>query len=263
MELQHTPELINSGHPISETLPLISGFPWKLILLLASSHIFTKTLGPWLMSSRDSYDLKPFLLIYNGIVFGANGAGIMLDLWVTDWARVSFDCTPISYQITDLKPFFTIYLAYIFFWLHIGEMVPRVVATLMKKKVHWDTFDTITELFFIFTIYYGIKYYPGKASSFLTLVTLIFGLFDYAMRVCASAGPPTVDIDYWQKSLAFFKFLHSLSILIHGYILFFTPSCSNITTLSLLEIMASTLNLINTYRNGSTAWSKAKCLKFE
>lgn len=250
-----------TGHPLSESLPLVSGFPWKLIALFFSCNLFTSILGPWLMVNRQPLDLKPFLLIYNGLVFGANVVGVFLDLWVTDWARVSFDCSPIDQQLTDLKPFFTVYLAYIFLWLHIGEMLPRVVTILMKKTLKWDKLDMVDEFIFVFTIFYGLKYFPGKSSSFLTLVTLIFGIVDYSMRVCASAGPPIVNVNHWRSLFTILKSLQSIAILIHGLIMLTNPSCSNIANLSLLEITSSFLSFINIYRNWSADWTKTKCPK--
>lgn len=81
---------------IVDRMPLTSGGPWSILLITFGYIWFSTVAGPNYMKSRDPFDLRPILLIYNLVMMLINGyifwkAAIFTNFGIYPW---QCECDP-------------------------------------------------------------------------------------------------------------------------------------------------------------------------
>ena len=92
--------LMDLGDPRVAEWPLMAS-PWPTCVLIIA-YLYLTNCGPAYMSSRKPLELRPLLLVYNGIVAGLNlyiGVELFLTSRLLDF---SWTCQPVDYSNSPL-----------------------------------------------------------------------------------------------------------------------------------------------------------------
>lgn len=54
------------------------GGPWTIIAITCVFALIVKVVGPQFMKNRKPFDLRPYMIVYNGMLFGMNGVGFLV-----------------------------------------------------------------------------------------------------------------------------------------------------------------------------------------
>ncbi|KAI1296715.1 hypothetical protein HDE_05162 [Halotydeus destructor] len=66
--------------PLGSQFPLVQGGPWALLAIMAFFAIIVIFVGPVFMRNRKLGRIRPYLVVYNGFMFGVNGTGFIVTL---------------------------------------------------------------------------------------------------------------------------------------------------------------------------------------
>lgn len=69
------------------------GGPWQVLAIICLYAFLAISAGPRWMRDRKAFDLRPWMLVFNGFMFGVNGAGFLVALWLTQLGVNSWSCT--------------------------------------------------------------------------------------------------------------------------------------------------------------------------
>lgn len=218
--MDHIKSIINTPPDVrGSTFPIISGgFP-AVLAILVPIIILLKVIGPAWMKQRKPMDMGPFMLIYNGLMFGINGAGFLMTLAVTDMGRDVVSCGRAKPSDTGLKSSAVIYLGYIYFLIKFLEFF-RIGFAILRKRDDQATLGAILNPAAVtLIIHTGIYYYPGGIFAFLPLADLITSSFIFSYYVLATAKQ--INLDTWKRPMICLQMMQFLALFTHAtYFLF-------------------------------------------
>ena len=188
---------LNDVNPLSAEFPLIGGSLVNLLAILGPIWMMVY-LTPKVMRTWPPMDLKPYLLIYNAIMFGGCFSGSFLGLWVSEGLRVSFVADE-TIDVDQLKPMFASVLAYIFFWMSLSKPLPRLIAIAEKRpQSSLDLGHLVAYVMFIITVYIGLRIHPYNCSCAVPVTLLIADSFKYGLRILATSAPPLINYKHYE-----------------------------------------------------------------
>lgn len=209
--------------PRGSQFPLVRDGPFALISLLSSILILLKVVGPMWMKQRKPYDLRPFMLIFNGVMFGMNGAGFLITLVLTELGRNAWTCGASDPRSTDLRASAIVYLGYVYFLIKFMEFI-RIGFAVLRKRDHQATMSAfIHPCLVTFVIYSGLYLYPGGIFCFLPLLDTLTNSVTYAYYVLATAKQ--ISFEKWKKYLVGVQMLNFSLLLTHAIYFLLQPSC--------------------------------------
>ncbi|XP_053205917.1 elongation of very long chain fatty acids protein 1-like [Panonychus citri] len=105
---------------------------WGLPFILVIQLTFVMFLGPKWMSTRKPFDLRPLLIVINGLHFGAYGCGILVIGYGISLGRDSWACT--AKPSDDFRDDVMLRIAYALFCMRILELTTPVIMVLRGKS---------------------------------------------------------------------------------------------------------------------------------
>ena len=130
---------------------------WKLPLILLLQLTFVAYLGPKWMSTRKPFDLRPFLIVVNGLHFGAYGCGILLLGYGINLGRDSWSC--IERPSNDFRDHVMLRIAYALFCMRILEMTTPIIMIVRGKSGQSPIANCLYNGFYILIIYHSMNRY--------------------------------------------------------------------------------------------------------
>lgn len=73
-------------------MPLTSGGPWSILLVTFGYIWFSTVAGPSFMKSREAFDLRPLLLLYNLVMMLINGYIFFKAAFFTNFGIYPWQC---------------------------------------------------------------------------------------------------------------------------------------------------------------------------
>ena len=73
-------------------LPLMSGGPAPILLIIGLYVAFVKVIGPVLMMDRKPFSLRPLMLFFNSFMLSVNAIGFVIGLLASDWGSLLWSC---------------------------------------------------------------------------------------------------------------------------------------------------------------------------
>lgn len=247
----------DSGDARVSSLPLMHGGPWSLLVLSAIYLYGISTAIPnWIKVQRKSnlnFDARPWLIVYYGFMFGIHGVGALLHFAVLDLSS-TWSCEPLNAAANDARSMGILYAAYILFAIKLIGLLEPFLALVEQRATKSQTGNALAILANIFLYRFAYKSVPGHSFLWIALTEMMFCSFNagYQVLVCSSSElRPGAG---WKRSLITARFLHLLSLFLHGFHLITTPSCSMPMYVSFFECLYSlfsmsflTLSLVNEF----------------
>ena len=175
--------------------PIIrDGITSSLPLLVAVGILIYYLLPLW-MQKRSPIDVRPFMLIYSGILFGIYGGGFILSLLLTSMGRETITC---GREIDDLKDYVIAYCGFAFFMVKFMDFGRIIFATLRKKETQTSVLNFLQISLLILLIQSGVYFHPGGVAYFIGAVDSFLGCFINSYYILASAKC-FKDAGLWKK----------------------------------------------------------------
>lgn len=99
------------GDSLVTGLPLMSN-PFAFWALLINLVIIAKVIAPKFAKPVSQYDLKPWMLTFNGFVFGLCGVGFCMGFPITNLGMDSFACNALDPKSTNIQAIGLKYIAF-------------------------------------------------------------------------------------------------------------------------------------------------------
>lgn len=226
------------GEPkVATDFPLMYGGPWKLFAILAIYAYASLRVGPKWMRDRKPYDLRPFMLIYNGFMFGVNGAGFLVALWVTQLGTNSWSCSMDSERWSGIQGTVMVYLGYIYMGIRLGFCVNTAFNILRKKEGYDLKAEVIHNCYLVLFAYSGLKFYPRGIFCFLPLTDTFVQSVRCAYLVLASAGNGLKFALWWKQHVTQVQLFQQTILMIHTLYVFLTPQCAGPTLMKMIVFL--------------------------
>jgi hypothetical protein len=215
------------------------GFPWKMISISLVYFLIVKYWNP----KFKNIDLRPYLLIQNGFLFGCHGAGFVIALLLSNMGREGFDCN-FDVMIGDASNSLTfdyiksqsiVRLATVLMFLRIFMMSETIVLHKIMNGRQPSTLRVANDIVLFCFSYIGCKYLPGGPSLFFALCYISFYSFTYGYYTLR-CGYNTNNNDHllvlkWKKVFIALMFVWSILSAAHFTYLYAAPSCAARTTI--------------------------------
>lgn len=219
--------------------PLVRGGPWALFALATFVAVCATTIGPKFMKNRKPYDLRPYMLIYNGILFGVNGTGFVLCLILADYGYNGWYCDGSNPSWKDFRTLAVIYLGYVYYTVKLSQFIRFVFAILRKRPVVETLLSLIHITMLAFQVHSGLYFYPGGIFCFLPLTDCFKDAFVYGYSMLTAAGPGIRTTLQTKKYIIMLQLVHFVVLLVHGLRFLFIESCAPILVIAWQAVYAA------------------------
>lgn len=176
---------------VHSNYPLMSGGPIPILLIVSAYLYFVRVLGPKYMKTREPYDLKWTIRIYNIAMSLVNLYAFYRVSVVTRYGLNYFGCKQVGYQTAEDNEL--VYLAFLYFATKLVELLDTVFFVLRKKYNQASNLHVFHHSFIAVCVWVYFKVAPGGSSV----------LFPYL-----NTGVHTIMYGYY--FLATFKGMQSL-----------------------------------------------------
>lgn len=229
-----------SGDPRTSQFPLLHGGPWKFLSIILFYVYFVKVIGPNFMRDRKPYDLRPWMLIYNGCMVGVNGVAFMLAMWLSNLGSKAIDCQQIDQKSEKFMDELTVFFGFIYTLIKLTDLGDLLFAVFRKRYDRITWYHIAIRISVPISSWFEMKYFPGGYSIFfpMTNVFVCFWMFSY--YVLATCGPEIKQFLWWKKYLSMLQITQYFIIALHSlYPMYSVQSCAWPKQLSFIELAYS------------------------
>lgn len=230
------------GDPQVIELPLMNN-PILFFGILAGFVYTTKVIGPKYAKSLAAYDFKPWMMTFDGFLFGLCGIGFCLGMPLTNMGADSFDCDAINPKAYDsIKTISIKYIAFMYTLIKLMEFMRPVMASLRGKDNFITSYEHLAYLAGQATVgYLAACFYPGGIFALTPLTDDFVSIISWGYIVLTiPADGAFTPRPFYRKLVLALRFLSSLSLFLQtGYFLL-QPSCG----LQSLKLVMTGYNLI-------------------
>lgn len=232
----------------SSGLPLLQQ-TWLLpSILLIQIYIINKLI-PQLMVARKAFDLRPHMLVLNGLYFGTYGCGIAVFSYALSFCRDAWKC---GLKPEGLYESGVIYAAYLMLIIKIFENVAFMIMALRKKPEQNPTSMAISNMYHLVLLYIGLRYQPIFMFMMEPYLEGCKSALRYSYFTLKSAKAS--NSFGWLKKLTYaFCILATAFNIYHQYYLL-SSGCSVLPGLMYAIIFGSMVELVFTARNALTSY---------
>lgn len=229
----------NGDAKVSNDFTLMYGGPWKVLAIVVAYAFAVLRLGPRFMRDRKPYDLRPFMLVFNGFLFGINGAGFLVALWVTQLGSNSWSCSMDNSRWHGLSGLTMKYLGNIYLWMRLCEFLSTGFNVLRKKNDKNMFGQVLHNGVLVLYAYWGLKFFPRGMYCFLPLMDSITQSVRLAYLVLASAGNGLHFSLWWKKHVTQMQMATQAILLVNCVYLAFMPNCAGPMSLKAIVFVYS------------------------
>lgn len=256
--------------------------PYYYMSLITSIIVFVKVIGPLIMYSLTSphnhisrsklmrMDIKPIMLIFNGLMFGFHGAAIFCALAVSSFGSDFFDCsiTPLVHYNETIK-YSVKRGAYVYIIISLFSDYGKLFFNILRRKYHLTPFKLIHKFIWSSLVLFSGVLWPASLTFFPAFLLFIHRTVYYAYLVLSVSGS-----DIRPRNMAKLKLITKLThfmtnVLISTHSIFygfFTPvGCGNkflLLSMGVYTFLLSFLLALNCMR-ALKLYSKVSSLSFD
>lgn len=231
--------------------PMMSGGPLPWISALSLLVLWIRVIGPASMKNTPAYDLKPALLILNGLTFGGYITGLLIGLWYSNWGMDSFSCDSCDPRDRSIDMYIRKSTGYVFLISKLWDFL-RPILTVYRKRDHEITNMYLLHCFAcVLFVFAGLKLHPGGVFTFLPYVDGIYQVFAYAYLIMTCAHESMKPSETFRVFLYRLKVSIGWLMLTHGVYFLNQPNCGPMP-LKLFQVLYAAIGLIV----ASSEWRK-------
>ncbi|KAI1290264.1 Elongation of very long chain fatty acids protein 1 [Halotydeus destructor] len=215
-------------------MPMMNEGPWFFLTIALSFVFFIKVAGPNYMRDRKPMYLKPWMIFFNGLLFGGYGVFFVAALVFTKFGLEGLDCKSglTDPNSTDVNSTVIKLMGYMYLIGKCGDFIVPVFRVLLKKT--YSDLHILHTLFMVFTAYFGLVFYPGGV---VMVAPFLDGLYYSVLYGYLSLTTPPGE-NYrpgqkWAKYLAILRIGVFALTMVQNTYFYFQPNCGP-STLKLL-----------------------------
>lgn len=203
-EMHHNPEL--------NKYALFNGGPWLVCLLIGSYLYFVLKAGPKMMETKQAYDLKPYIRLYNFgmVIFNAYlfyHASPFLNFGLYCWG-----CNrAIQPMVLESIPVVWLVLISRFF-----DFFDTIFFVLRKKFSHVSFLHVFHHTVVPIGFWIGIKFAFFPVCCFIPYLNLVVHVIMYSYYGLSTFGPKVQKYLWWKKYLTRLQIVQFLIALVHS-----------------------------------------------
>lgn len=256
--------------------------PYPYLSLITSILIYVKYVGPLIMSYLTSphnhisrsklmqMDIRPILLVFNGLMFGFHGAAFFCALAVSSLGQDFFDCsiTP-NHHYNETIMYAVKRGAYVYIVISIFSDYGKLFFNILRRKYHLTPLKIVHKLIWSSLVLFSGVLWPASLTFFPAFLVFTHRIVYYAYLVLSVSGP-----EIRPKNMSRLKLMTKLThfmvnVLISTHSIFygfFTPvGCGNkflLISMGLYTFVLSFLLALNTMK-ALKLYSKTSSLSFD
>lgn len=146
---------------VHSNYPLMSGGPIPIIIIVSLYLYFVRVLGPQWMKSRQAYDLKWTIRLYNIVMSLVNLYAFYRVAVLTKFGLNYFGCKQVGKTREDNE---LVYLAFLYFATKIVELLDTIFFVLRKKYNQASNLHVFHHGFIAICVWIYFKIAPGGSS---------------------------------------------------------------------------------------------------
>uniref|UniRef100_T1K2K6 Uncharacterized protein n=1 Tax=Tetranychus urticae TaxID=32264 RepID=T1K2K6_TETUR len=225
-------------------VPILSSNPMVIFIFLCVYLVFSFHLGPWLMSTKKAFDLRPYMLISNALIFGASAMGIPLAMYLTSWARIPWMCPEPVINPSLLMT--QIYLGAAFFLIQLFTAITTTTFMILRKKYNQNPgLDALRTTAIIFLVYFGARLHPRGPFLFRPICEITLATIRRAYYILMAPGQSFRQYSSMKYFINYLTLLSGIVNTIHISYLFTRdcPGDKNIKLIALFTTIVETCYL--------------------
>jgi len=228
------------GDPRIRDFYLMDGGPLKVISIVSVYLILVKYVGPRYMKNHEPMNIKPIILIYNALMVGFNGIGFLLALWITDFLKLSWDCSPIDRRPTTRNKIFLVF-GYCYFISKFADLLDTVFFVLRKKQTHVSALHVIHHGVMPLCSWFALKMHPSNYTSFLPAINSFVHtlMYSYYAMACSKTTADSKAYLRFKRNLTQIQMFQFILVFFHSINALLQPSCHWPAWLAVLECLHS------------------------
>lgn len=227
-EMFHNPEL--------NKYALFNGGPWLLALMVGSYLYFVLRAGPRMMETKQAYDLKPVIRLYNFgmVIFNAYlfyHASPFLNFGLYCWGCKQ----ALQPMVKESIPIVWLVLISRFF-----DFFDTVFFILRKKSSHVSFLHVFHHTVVPIGFWIGIKFAFYPVCCFIPYLNLVVHVIMYSYYGLSTFGPAVQKFLWWKKYITRLQIAQFLIALVHSLQPLYLRQC----TFPAIFVMGQTLGAI-------------------
>jgi len=218
-------------------MPLMRYGPWYFCSIALSFVVLIKVVLTNYMADRKPLELKPYLIFFNGLLFGGYGAFFMAACVFTKFGSEGFNCRAADPNSNDLIDVIIRLMGYVYIIGKCGDFITPIFRVLLKKP--FSDMHVAHTLFMVLISYLGLVYYPGGVFLFMPFLDALYYSMLHGYLVMATPdGDQYRPSKKWPLFLARFRIAMFVASAAHGIFFYFQPNCGP-DSLKLIQICYS------------------------
>lgn len=204
------------------------------LVLFLLKYVITKICAPKKVENVKS---SPFILIFNGFLFGSYGIFLLVGLHCVDFGLLLFNCSLPETISIEVKPNLSVFT---FMALHYGMIIrffEPVLYQITGQPCPYSKVDQIEQAAMHFLGILAARYYCYNYLALAPLLHALRSLVFYGKQTLVSTGyEEMLPGSKWNKLITNLSMLEKVLPILHGLWGIFRESCSHIKPLIELEI---------------------------
>ncbi|RWS20691.1 elongation of very long chain fatty acids protein 1-like isoform X2 [Leptotrombidium deliense] len=198
--------------PRTKDFVLIKDGPFSLIAFLTSIFLFIQFIGPYVMKTKSGFDLRPLMVVMNGLLFGSSVAGVLVNSFITNFGFRDFDAPrDVFWDEIEIR------LVFCFLVYKIFIMFRFVVAVLRKKDEKITIIEKLLPAVQALITYVGLILFPCGMFTFIGITDMIVESVITGINVIQAVNCGIKINPKLIKAVKILRFLHFSSTVISTY----------------------------------------------
>lgn len=215
----------DKGDPRINKLPLFSGGPTKILLLISVYLFFIKYLGPKLMATRKPFELKTAIIFHNGVLCSFSLSAAVVIFWFSGLGHKTWSCARVDPNSTDFNDNILVYGMVLYLFSKLMAMMETVFYVLRKKNNQANLLHIIHHSSVPLFTYIGLKMQPGGNSMFFGLVNALVHFLMYFYFLVSAFGPQTRKLLWWKEYITQIQIIQFVLVVGHALYRIIYPDC--------------------------------------
>ncbi|XP_076250806.1 very long chain fatty acid elongase 7-like [Rhynchophorus ferrugineus] len=192
------------------------------ITIVAAYLTFVLHFGPKYMKSRQPYQFKSAIILYNAAQIIINS--LLLSRFIYHWKSYNWICQPFD-SSTSNSAMMMVYSCHLYFLNKIMDLTDTLFFVLRKKQEQVTFLHVWHHSIMVILSWVGTKYSPNGHSTLGCMINSFIHILLYLYYLLAAMGPAVQKYLWWKKYLTALQLVQFGLIMIHQ-LLIFAPSCN-------------------------------------
>lgn len=226
------------------------GSPWTFFSIgvcIISWVMFYKYIHPRIASERRKlgFDLRPVMIIMNGLAFGTYTAGVLAGYFLTGgFQGERMTCTAYQPNATHLIDITIKYLAYLMIWTKVFDFLRPVMSILSGKENNVTIFQLLHLQTSLMLVWSAAKMNPGGVIALTALNDTLYQLAVYGYLIMLAASSEMRPKKSLRRSFLYFRQTSVAIALAHQLYYLTDPTCASVSPLLIASSVYAVLHLI-------------------